>query len=119
MNVEKTFLKTFLKKYEGEAFAVDFWDGEEVVLGNGEPLFRVHIKKPLNKKDLLSSTSLAFGEAYMNGDVEFEGDLFLALNTVLKYMNKFNSDHKALPEIFHKITNKGVGDHLQLPILLR
>ena len=106
MNVEKTFLKTFLKNFEEEAFAVDFWDGEEVVLGKGEPLFRVHIKKPLNKKDLLSSTSLAFGEAYMNGDVEFEGDFFLALNTVLKYMNKFNSDHKALPEIFHKITNK-------------
>ena len=106
MNVEKTFLKTFLKNFEEEAFAVDFWDGEEVVLGKGEPQFRVHIRKPLNKKDLLSSTSLAFGEAYMNGDVEFEGDLFLALNTVLKYMNKFNSDHKALPEIFHKITNK-------------
>ena len=31
MNVEKTFLKTFLKNFEGEAFAVDFWDGEEVV----------------------------------------------------------------------------------------
>lgn len=106
MNIEKTFLKTFLKNFEEEAFAVDFWDGEEVVLGKGEPLFRVHIKKPLNKKDLLNSTSLAFGEAYMNGDVEFEGDLFLALNTVLKYMNKFNSNHKALPEIFHKITNK-------------
>ncbi|MBM6860668.1 class I SAM-dependent methyltransferase, partial [Clostridium saudiense] len=106
MNLEKTFLKTFLKNFEEEAFAVDFWDGEEVILGKGEPLFRVHIKKPLNKKDLLNSTSLAFGEAYMNGDVEFEGDLFLALNTVLKYMDKFNSDHKALPEIFHKITNK-------------
>ena len=106
MNIEKTFLKTFLKNFEGEAFSVDFWDGEEVVLGKGEPLFKIHIKKPLNKKDLLNSTSLTFGEAYMNGDVEFEGDLFLALNNVLKYMNKFNSNHKALPEIFHKVTNK-------------
>ena len=106
MNIEKTFLKTFLKNFEVEAFSVDFWDGEEVVLGKGEPLFKIHIKKPLNKKDLLNSTSLTFGEAYMNGDVEFEGDLFLALNNVLKYMNKFNSNHKALPEIFHKVTNK-------------
>ena len=54
MNLEKTFLKTFLKNFEEEAFAVDFWDGEEVILGKGEPLFRVHIKKPLNKKDLLN-----------------------------------------------------------------
>ena len=59
MNIEKTFLKTFLKNFEVEAFSVDFWDGEEVVLGKGEPLFKIHIKKPLNlqKKDYLQLRS--------------------------------------------------------------
>ena len=106
MNLEKTFLKTFLKNFEEEAFQVDFWDKEELLIGKGEPKFKIILNKPLNKVDLLNSTSLAFGEAYMNGDVEFEGDLFLVLNTILKYMNKFNSNTKALPEVFHKFTNK-------------
>lgn len=106
MNLEKTFLNTFLKNFDEENFEVDFWDGDKILIGKGEPRFKVKINKPLNKKDLLNSTSLAFGEAYMNGDVEFEGDLFLVLDTVLKYMNKFTTNHKALPEIFHKFTNK-------------
>lgn len=106
MNLEKTFLKTFLKNFEEESFQVNFWDGEELLIGNGEPQFKVLINKPIDKKALLNSTSLAFGEAYMDGDVEFDGDLFLVLNTILKYINKFNTNHKALPQIFHKVTNK-------------
>ncbi len=106
MNLEKTFLKTFLKNFEEESFQVNFWDGEELLIGNGEPQFKVSINKPIDKKALLNSTSLAFGEAYMDGDVEFDGDLFLVLNTILKYINKFNTNHKALPQIFHKVTNK-------------
>ena len=106
MDIEKSFFKTFLKNFEEISFQLKFWDGEEIKVGPDAPKFRIILKAPLKKKDLLTSTSLTFGEAYMNGDVEFEGDLFLALNTVLKYMNKFNSDNKALPEIFHKITNK-------------
>ena len=106
MNLEKTFLKTFLKNFEEESFQVNFWDDEELLIGNGEPQFKVLINKPIDKKALLNSTSLAFGEAYMDGDVEFDGDLFLVLNTILKYINKFNTNHKALPQIFHKVTNK-------------
>ena len=106
MNLEKTFLKTFLKNFEEESFQVNFWDGEELLIGNGEPQFKVSINKPIDKKALLNSTSLAFGEAYMDGDVEFDGDLFLVLNTILKYINKFNTNHKVLPQIFHKVTNK-------------
>ena len=82
MNLEKTFLKTFLKNFEEESFQVNFWDGEELLIGNGEPQFKVLINKPIDKKALLNSTSLAFGEAYMDGDVEFDGDLFLVLNTI-------------------------------------
>lgn len=106
MNLEKTFLKTFLKNFEEEAFEVEFWDGDKVIVGKETPKFTIKLNKPLKKLELLNSTSLAFGEAYMNGDVEFEGDLFLVLNTILKHMNKFTTNHKALPQIFHKVTNK-------------
>ena len=106
MDLEKTFLKTFLKNFDEESFIVKLWDGEEVKLGKEEPQFLINIKNPLKKKDLLNSTSLAFGEAYMNGDVEFEGDLYIILDTILRHINKFSTKFENLPQIFHKITSK-------------
>lgn len=106
MDLEKAFLKAFLKNFDDESFEVKFWDGDKVILGNDNPKFKININKPLKKKDLLNSTSLAFGEAYMNGDVEFEGDLYLILDTILKHINKFSTKFENLPSIFHKSTSK-------------
>lgn len=39
--------------------------------------------------DMLTSTSITLGEAYMNGDIEIEGDLYTALNMFLGQMGKF------------------------------
>ena len=63
------------------------------------------LNKPIPKKELLSSATLAFGEAYMNGDLEVEGDFSLMLNTVLKYKDKFTTDFKGLPKIFSNLTS--------------
>ena len=91
MDLEKTFLKAFLKNFEEESFIVNLWDGEKVIVGEGEPQFTINIKNPLKKKDLINSTSLAFGEAYMNGNVEFEGDLYTILDVILRHINKFST----------------------------
>lgn len=106
MDLEKSFLKNFLKGFNETPFSITFWDGEKFLVGNGTPLFNVSLKEPLRKKDLLTSTSLAFGEAYMNGSLEIHGDLYFALNTILKYIDNFSTDFKALPKIYHKITSK-------------
>ena len=106
MDLEKTFLKAFLKNFEEESFIVNLWDGEKVIVGEGEPQFTINIKNPLKKKDLINSTSLAFGEAYMNGNVEFEGDLYTILDVILRHINKFSTKFENLPQIFHKVTNK-------------
>ena len=106
MDLEKTFLKSFLKNFEEESFIVNLWDGEKVIVGEGEPQFTINIKNPLKKKDLINSTSLAFGEAYMNGNVEFEGDLYTILDVILRHINKFSTKFENLPQIFHKVTNK-------------
>lgn len=45
-------------------------------IGEGKPEFVVNFKKPVSMHSLLTSTSLALGEAYMNGDLEIEGDLY-------------------------------------------
>ena len=106
MDLEKTFLKAFLKNFQEESFIVNLWDGEKVIVGEGEPQFTINIKNPLKKMDLINSTSLAFGEAYMNGNVEFEGDLYTILDVILRHINKFSTKFENLPQIFHKVTNK-------------
>ena len=105
MNVDKIFLKSFLHTFKDESFCVKFWDGDEVKVGENEPLFKIILKKPIPKKDILTSTTLAFGEAYMNGDLEVEGDFLLMLNTVLKYKEKFTTDFKGLPKIFSNLVS--------------
>ena len=105
MNVDKIFLKSFLHTFKDESFCVKFWDGDEVKVGENEPLFKIILKKPIPKKDILKSTTLAFGEAYMNGDLEVEGDFLLMLNTVLKYKEKFTTDFRGLPKIFSNLTS--------------
>ena len=105
MNVDKIFLKSFLHTFKDESFCVKFWDGDEVKVGENEPLFKIILKKPIPKKEILTSTTLAFGEAYLNGDLEVEGDFLLMLNTVLKYKEKFTTDFRGLPKIFSNLTS--------------
>lgn len=106
MNVDKIFLKSFLHTFKDESFCVKFWDDDEVKVGENDPLFKIILKKPIPKKDILTSTTLAFGEAYMNGDLEVEGDFLLMLNTVLKYKEKFTTDFRGLPKIFSNLTSR-------------
>lgn len=106
MDLEKAFLKNFLESFQEESFTVSLWDGEKIIVGKGEPKFTINIKNPLKKIDLINSTSLAFGEEYMNGNVEFEGDLYTILEVILRHINKFSTKFENLPKIFHKATNK-------------
>ena len=106
MNVDKIFLKSFLHTFKDESFCVKFWDDDEIKVGEDEPLFKIILKKPIPKKDILKSTTLAFGEAYMNGALEVEGDFLLMLNTVLKYKEKFTTDFRGLPKIFSNLTSR-------------
>ena len=84
------FLKQFIKEFDKEPFEVTFCNGESMLVGESSPKFKLKIKRPLERKDIMNSTSLAFGEAYMNGDVEFEGDLFFILNTFMSQIDKFS-----------------------------
>ena len=105
MDANKIFIKSFLKVFEDESFTVRFWDGEEVKVGDKDSLFKIILHSPINKKELLTSTTLAFGEAYMDKKLEVEGDFLLMLNTVLKYKEKFSTDFKGLPKLFSNITS--------------
>lgn len=73
--------------------------GEVMQVGRGEPEFTVTLNKPISKKEMLISTSLALGEAYMRGDLETDRDLYEVLNLFLGHMDKFSTDKGALKKL--------------------
>jgi cyclopropane-fatty-acyl-phospholipid synthase len=59
----------------GSSFAVRFWDGETLSFGNGPRQFEIAFKTRVALRRTLVTGFLGFGEGYMDGDVELDGDL--------------------------------------------
>lgn len=81
-------------------------NGEVMKLGEETPRFTVTLKKELDKKELLTSTSLALGEAYMRGDIEVDRDLFEVLDAFLGQMGNFTTNHSTLKKLIFTSTSK-------------
>ena len=75
-HLEENIMIKFLQKFDEYPFLIKYQNNTYQV-GKGEPTFIVHFKKEINIKELTKSTSLALGEAYMRGDLEIEGDLYM------------------------------------------
>ncbi len=61
-------------------FAFRLWDGSEVRFGDGPPVCTTVIKSPETFVRLIRNPSpYAFAEAYINSDVDLEGDLFATM----------------------------------------
>ncbi len=104
-NMTDNFVITFLQRFDEHPFEVTL-HGKTYQIGNGTPAFRVRLKEDISAKELLTSTSLALGEAYMKGDLEIEGDLFEALDHFLGQMGKFSTDHKKLKKLIFSSQSK-------------
>lgn len=81
-------------------------DGKDYRIGEGEPEFTVIFKKSIPISALMTSTSLALREAYMNGDLEIEGNLYYALDHFLGQMDQFFTDESALKRLMFTSTEK-------------
>lgn len=97
--IEKFFIKKFLNGISTETFKIKFWDGTEEIIGDGEVAFTIIFNKPINKGKILEDASLAFGEAYMDGDIDFEGDLQFILESIYKNKDSFLHSHKLLSKV--------------------
>ena len=104
-NDSRTWFDFFLQKFDEQPFLVKL-GGKEYKVGEGEPTFTVKFNKSIPVSDLLTSTSIALGEAYMNGDLEIEGDLYEALDHFLGQMGKFSTDQKALKKLIFTSSGK-------------
>lgn len=105
LHILDTFLIHYLHRFDKYCFTVTLHD-KTYTIGEGEPLFHVKIHKDIPKKELLSSTSLALGEAYMRKDLEIEGDLFTALQCILSQNGQFSLDKSALGRILYTSESK-------------
>ena len=92
----ENILIAFLRKFTDYPFLVKM-DGKEYLIGEEEPI---------SKTTLLTSTSLALGEAYMDGALEIEGDLYYALDHFLGQLGKFSTDESALKKLMHTSLSK-------------
>ena len=96
---------SFLRKFDEYPFIVKL-KGKEYRIGDGDPAFTVIFHKEIPLTALTTSTSLAMGEAYMDGDLEIEGDLYNALDHFLGQMGKFSTDESALKKLIFSSTGK-------------
>lgn len=102
MNVlEKTFLHKYLEKFDKVPFSVTTKEGDFFIIGEGEPKFELIFHDSICKSELLKSTSLALGEAYMNKTLEIKGDLYTALDYFLSQIENFTTDTHILKNILH------------------
>lgn len=83
--------------------------GKTFRIGEGEPAFRVTIRGDIPKKEFLSSTMLALGEAYMRGDLTVEVHLFTALCAILPQAERFTPE---AGRVFDRIVSVGMLEHV-------
>ena len=73
MHPYKQFLNRVCRKLKGGTLTLHYWDGSRRRFGRGEPRVSLHLKTPAVVPRLLLDPELAFGEAYMRGELEVEG----------------------------------------------
>lgn len=102
--VENEFVK-FMEKFDACPFDIVL-NGESHRIGEGEPAFSVVVHKTPSIGDLMTSTSITLGEAYMDGDIEISGNLYDALNLFLGQMGRFSTDQKKLKKLIFTSSSK-------------
>lgn len=102
MLIEKAITKKILKEYPEESLDESFkvvFNGsskvdEEIKIGDEKPEFVFKLNGSLDKKEVINNPSLTLGEAYMDGTIDIEGDVFKALVMAMEIrkdlMSKFS-----------------------------
>ncbi len=103
--MQKFFLNKLFGRMEGGSFTVKYWDGDVETFGDGESEFTAILNKPLLEKELMEDPALFFGEAYMDGEIDYEGDLQTILDLVFRNKNIFEKESVVL-EAVSKLTKK-------------
>lgn len=97
---------SFLRRFNEIPFTIRINDKDHTI-GEGESQFLVTINNTLSLNKLIQSTSLALGEAYMDGDIIIHGDIYEVLKSILKQKDHFSLiDSGYLSSILHSSSSK-------------
>ena len=103
--IDKLFYKTMLKGLFSDTCTVKFWDGEEVIYGEGDSKFKLILHEPIPKADIIADPSLAFGEAYMRQKLEVEGDIQKIIESLYHNLDSFLGKNNMSTKVAKKISN--------------
>jgi cyclopropane-fatty-acyl-phospholipid synthase len=73
--LEKTIISAMLKRLRVGGVRVIDWTGGDVNYGPDKPYLTLHIHHPRAVRAIVRNLTLGFGESYMNGDIDIDGDI--------------------------------------------
>ena len=79
-----TAARVLRRVFDGVDAPITFrlWDGTTTRVGRGEARFAIVFRsRPVFRRILLRPTPLRFGEAFIAGELDIEGDIFAAMRT--------------------------------------
>lgn len=103
--IDKVFYRALFRKLFSDTCTVRLWDGEEETYGEGESRFKLILNEPIPKQDIISDPSLAFGEAYMNKQLEIEGDLEVVIESLYRNTESFLRQGHLYNKALKKLSN--------------
>jgi cyclopropane-fatty-acyl-phospholipid synthase len=103
--IDKMFYKKLLKNTFSIPVEITFWDGETVQYGDGDPHFKLIFRDVVPKGELIQDPSIAFGEAFMDGVIDVEGDLKEVVASMYRSQESFLGNGKIYAHLLKKISN--------------
>ncbi len=79
---------------------ITYWNGETKKFGTAEPVAKITIKTEKVFKDMMGQLSLGFGENYIEGNIEIEGDMLQILRMeTMPHLKKIKPSLRVLKDI--------------------
>jgi cyclopropane-fatty-acyl-phospholipid synthase len=95
--MHKELFRAVFRSISSISFAVTYWDGETEIYGPKEVHdlpFRIIFNQPLNLREMLEDPETMFGQAYMDQQIDVEGDFSALLSLLLRNVDVFKSTER-------------------------
>src|SRR5690348_15132948 len=87
-SLDDKVLRTFDQLFAGAAFELQLPGRSSRLLGQGEPRFQILVRNQTGVAALGSLNENRIGEAYLNGDIDLNGDVVAALDLRAELRNQ-------------------------------
>ncbi|MDX1499964.1 MAG: cyclopropane-fatty-acyl-phospholipid synthase family protein [Woeseiaceae bacterium] len=98
-NLDGSLIRWFLLRAGRPRIAVRLWTGAEIRVTDERPVATMVINSRRALLNMLRSPSVGFGEAYMHGGIEIEGDMLAFVNEATAAWTRSTAGRYLLPRI--------------------